>query len=259
MKLHSKIYGNEDSHLIIIHGLFGMSDNWNTLGKRFSDRFTTHLVDLRNHGRSPHHQEFNYDVMSEDILEYMNDHRIEKAIILGHSLGGKVAMKYSFTYPNRVKKLIVVDISPRKYDTTFHKDVIKTLYKMPIENFKTRDELNMFLCDVFTDESMRLFLLKNLYRDDKKRFAWRFNIDVLLEKLDNIQDASFIEGQCDIPVCFFRGGNSNYITEADELIIQKHFSDFEVTTINDAGHWIHAEKPTRFFTEVMNFLLDSES
>ena len=117
MKLFSKIYGDKGQNLIIIHGLFGMSDNWNTLGKQFSKHFKVHLIDLRNHGKSPHSADFNYDVMCDDVLQYMQHHNIQKSILLGHSLGGKVAMKFAFTYPQNIEKLIVVDISPREYNT----------------------------------------------------------------------------------------------------------------------------------------------
>ena len=162
MKLYSKIYGDKGHDLIIIHGLFGMSDNWNALGKKFAKYCKVHLIDLRNHGRSPHSTEFNYDVMSEDVLEYMEDNNIVDPIILGHSLGGKVAMKFAFTYPDKIEKLIVVDIAPRQYNTDFHKNLLATLYKLPLVDFDKREEIDKLLSDTFEDKGMRLFLLKNL-------------------------------------------------------------------------------------------------
>ncbi|MAX05800.1 MAG: alpha/beta hydrolase [Flavobacteriales bacterium] len=255
MKLYSKTYGDKGQNLIVIHGLFGMSDNWNTLGKQFSKYCKVHLIDLRNHGRSPHAEDFNYDVMCEDVLEYMDDHNIKKPILLGHSLGGKVAIKFAFTHPDKIEKLIVADISPRKYNTDFHQDLLSTLYKLPLEDFKKREEIDNLLSGTYKDKGMRLFLLKNLYRKENKEFAWRFNIDVLLEKVSNIQEADFIEGVCEIATHFIRGGNSNYITPVDELIINKHFSDFSIATIDGAGHWIHAEQPEKFYNEVMGFCL----
>ena len=255
MKLHSKIYGDKGQDLIVIHGLFGMSDNWNTLGKKFSKYCKVHLIDLRNHGRSPHSTDFNYDVMSEDLLEYMQDNAIVSPIILGHSLGGKVAMKFAFTYPDKIEKLIVADIAPRQYNSDFYKNLLATLYKLPLEDFDKREEIDSVLSSTFKDKGMRLFLLKNLYRNEKKEFAWRFNIDVLLEKVQNIQDASFVSGKLNIPTHFIRGGNSDYINSADELLINKHFSDFSIATINEAGHWLHAENPERFYDEVMGFCL----
>jgi esterase len=255
MKLYSKIYGDKAQDLIIIHGLFGMSDNWHSLGKQFSKYCRVHLIDLRNHGRSPHADDFNYEVMCGDVLEYMEDNNIEKPIILGHSLGGKVAMNFAFLYPDKIEKLIVADIAPRRYDTDFHQNLLSTLYKLPLDNFEKREEIDKLLASTYEDKGMRLFLLKNLYRNENKEFAWRFNIDVLLEKVSNIQEADFIKGVCDVPTHFIRGGNSNYITTEDELIINKHFSDFSIATIDGAGHWLHAENPEKFYNEVMGFCL----
>jgi len=255
MKLFSKIYGDKGQDLIVIHGLFGMSDNWNTLGKQFSKYCRVHLIDLRNHGRSPHAEDFNYDVMCEDVLEYMDDHNIQKPILLGHSLGGKVAMKFAFIYPDKIDKLIVADIAPRKYNTDFHQNLLSTLYKLPLEDFTKREEVDHALSLFVEDKGIRLFLLKNLYRNENKEFAWCFNIEVLLEKVSNIQEADFVKGTCNVPTHFIRGGNSNYITTEDELIINKHFSDFSIATIDGAGHWLHAENPERFYNEVMGFCL----
>jgi len=255
MKLYSKIYGDKAQDLIIIHGLFGMSDNWNSLGKQFSKYCRVHLIDLRNHGRSPHAEDFNYDVMCEDVLEYMEDKNINKSILLGHSLGGKVAMKFAFIYPEKTEKLIVADISPRRYTTDFVKNILQTLYKLPLANFEKRKEIDSVLSTTFEDKGTILFLLKNLYRNENKEFAWRFNIKVLLEKVNNIQEADFIKGVCKVPTHFIRGGNSNYITTEDELIITTHFSDFSIATIDGVGHWLHAENPERFYDEVMGFCL----
>lgn len=255
MKLFSKKYGDKGQDLIVIHGLFGMSDNWNSLGKQFSKYCRVHLIDLRNHGRSPHSDDFNYEVMCGDVLEYMEDNNIEKPIILGHSLGGKVAMKFAFLYPDKIEKLIVADMAPRRYGTDFHQNLLSTLYRLPLENFEKREEIDKLLASTYEDKGMRLFLLKNLYRNENKEFAWRFNIEVLLEKVNNIQEADFVKGVCDVPTHFIRGGNSNYITTEDKLIINKHFSDFSIATIDGAGHWMHAEKPERFHSEVMGFCL----
>ena len=255
MKLHSKIYGDKGQDLIVIHGLFGMSDNWNTLGKKFAKYCKVHLIDLRNHGRSPHSTEFSYEVMCDDLLEYMEDNSIKNPVILGHSLGGKVAIKFAFTHPDKIEKLIVADMAPRRYNTDFHQNLLSTLYKLHLEDFEKREEIDRVLSEAYKDKGMRLFLLKNLYRNEKKEFAWRFNIDVLLEKVSNIQEADFIQGVCKIPTHFIRGGNSNYITSEDELTINKHFSDFSIATIEGAGHWLHAENPERFYNEVMGFCL----
>jgi pimeloyl-ACP methyl ester carboxylesterase len=232
-----------------------MSDNWGTLGKRFSKYFSVHLVDLRNHGRSPHDKEFNYDVMCEDILEYIENHNIQNPIILGHSLGGKVAMKFAFTYPTKIAKLIVVDIAPRKYSINFHKNLLQKLSKLDLKYFTKRSDIEDALSLFVEDITVRLFLLKNLYKNDNRVFAWRFNIEVLLEELGNIQDNSFVDGVFDVPTCFIKGGDSDYINSADEQIIISHFSDLSIITINGAGHWLHSEKPEQFFNEAIEFSL----
>ena len=254
MKLFFKKYGNAGSDLIIIHGLFGMSDNWNTLGRKFSKHFKVHLIDLRNHGRSPHSTEFNYDVMCEDLIEYIEDYNIKKPIVIGHSLGGKVAMKLAFTHTEILEKLLVVDISPRRYNTDFHENLLKTLYRLPLEDFSRREDIEDILAETFENRGMRLFLMKNLYRNEDKKFAWRFNIDVLLEKVSNIQEAEFINSKCDVPTLFIRGGESNYVTSEDEIIIKKYFSNFNISTIEGVGHWLHAEKPDLFYDEVIKFI-----
>lgn len=255
MKLFSKIHGDKGQDLIVIHGLFGMSDNWNSLGRKFAKYCRVHLIDLRNHGRSPHSTDFNYDVMCEDLLEYILAHDIKKPILLGHSLGGKVAMKFAFSYADKIDKLIIADISPREYNSDFHKNLLATLYKLPLEDFNKREEVDTVLSTTFEDKGMRLFLLKNLYRNVNKDFAWRFNIEVLLEKVNNIQGADYVKGICDVATHFVKGGASNYITTEDEIIINKHFSDFSIATIEGAGHWLHAEKPEIFYNEVMGFCL----
>lgn len=253
MRLFSRICGTGNP-IIILHGLFGMSDNWNSIGKKLSYHFQVHILDLRNHGRSPHDDDFNYDVMCADLLEYIQEHKIKKPILLGHSLGGKVAMKCAFTYPEIIERLIVADISPRRYKIDFVQNLLQLLHNMPLENFNKREEIDNMLSLTYKDKDIRQFLLKNLYRKKDKGFTWRFNIDILLEKVSNIQEADFINGVCNVPTHFIRGGDSNYITTEDEIIINKHFSDFSITTIERAGHWLHAENPVDFYNIVFEFI-----
>ncbi len=254
MKLHSKKYGDKGQDLIVIHGLFGMSDNWSTLGRKFSKHFKVHLIDLRNHGRSPHSTEFNYEVMCEDLIEYIEDYNLKKPLVIGHSLGGKVAMKLAFTHAEILEKLLIVDISPRRYNTNFHENLLKILYRLPLEDFERREDIEEILAETFENRGMRLFLMKNLFRNEHNKFGWRFNIDVLLEKVSNIQEAEFINSKCNVPTLFIRGGDSNYVTSEDEIIIKKHFTNFSISTIEGAGHWLHAEKPDLFYDEVIKFI-----
>ncbi len=255
MKLYSRIYGDNIQDLIIIHGLFGMSDNWNSLGRQFAKYYKVHLIDLRNHGRSPHAEEFNYNVMCEDIFEYVEENNIKKPILLGHSLGGKVAMKFAFTYPENIKKLVIADIAPRKYNTDYHQNLLTIISEINLKNYTKRNEIDIGLSSFIKEPAIRSFLLKNLFRDIDNNFAWRFNLKGLLNQLNNIQDDSFVVGACNIPTNFIRGGNSNYITHFDEHKINTHFSNSSITTIEGAGHWLHAEKPERFYNEVIEFCL----
>ena len=255
MKLYSKIYGDKGQDLIVIHGLFGMSDNWNTLGRKFAKFCKVHLIDLRNHGRSPHSKDFDYDVMCEDVLEYIIDNNLRNPIILGHSLGGKVGMKFAFEHSNKLDKLIVADIAPRKYNVDFHQNLLQKLYKLDLKDFVKRNDVEDVLSLFIEDVGIRLFLLKNLYRNENKDFAWRFNLEALLEKVINIQDDSFINGICNVSTYFIRGENSDYINSADELIINSHFSNSSIITISGAGHWLHAEQPERFYNEVVRLCM----
>lgn len=252
MKLHSKIHG-QGNPIIVLHGLFGMSDNWNSFGKEFSKEFEVHLIDLRNHGRSPHHPAFNYTVLSSDLLEYINENKLKHPILIGHSLGGKVAMKFVFTHLNYIKKLVVVDIAPRVYSTKFHEDILNILSKVNLSRFKTRSELNTALSIYWKEDYLRSFLLKNIYRDEEKNFQWRLNIQILKEKIGNIQEASFIQGKISTPSLFLKG-NSLYITEEDEKIIREHFSNSTIESIENAGHWLHVENPKEFYKKVAEFI-----
>ena len=255
MKLYSKIYGNKEESLIIIHGLFGMSDNWHSLARKFQKHYTVHLIDLRNHGRSPHSEIFNYEVMCMDLLEYIQEHNLKKPIVLGHSLGGKVAMGFAFSYPHSLSKLIIADIAPRCYSTEFHKRILDSIVQVPLKKFSSRDEVDRALSVYLDDKRIRLFLMKNIYRDKDHNFNWRFNINVLLEKVNNISGIEFLKGKVLTPTYFIKGGNSNYINSSDEDIIKEHFSNFKISTIDNAGHWLHAEYPEDFYNNVISFSL----
>ena len=254
MQLYSKIYGDSNHNLVIIHGLFGMSDNWLTLGRRFSKYYRVHLIDLRNHGRSPHSTEFNYHVICEDICQYIKEKNILKPILLGHSLGGKVAMKFAFDYPSMVDRLIVVDIAPRRYNTNFHEALLQKLVRLDLENSMNRRDIDDALSLVVENSSIRSFLLKNLHRDENQKFTWRFNLNGLINTVRNIQEDSFVKGVCSTPTYFIRGGDSDYINSNDEIIIKRHFSATNIITIEKTGHWLHAEKPEEFFNTVIRLL-----
>ena len=251
--IFSRVYG-KGTPLVIIHGLFGMSDNWNTLGKRFAEKFNVHIVDLRNHGRSFHSNDFSYDHMAEDIEKYIRSLNLDNPIVIGHSLGGKVGMNLAFRNNIKFRKLIVVDIAPKKYSVDFHKNILEFLSSISIKEFSSRVQIDELLSSEIKDFSVRQFLMKNLYRDTNKEFNWRFNIMVLKEKLDNISGVDFLDKKINIPTLFLSGERSNYINEDDKQLISNYFDNYQIYNIANSGHWIHAEQPELFYNSVISFI-----
>ena len=253
MKLASTILG-KGKPLIVLHGLFGMSDNWYTLGKKFSSFFEVHLVDQSNHGRSPHMDEFNYDVLSAQIAQYISDYQLEDVILLGHSMGGKTAMQLAVNQAENISKLIVADISPRFYPIHHH-EIISGLKKLKLEGLKTRGQADRELSNYISEIGVRQFLLKNLYWKDKNQFAFRFNLEAIANNIENVGQALGENDVYEKKTLFIAGENSSYIREEDEELILRHFPKSEIETISNAGHWLHAEQPDIFFDLVMRFTL----
>jgi esterase len=255
MKLHYRKLG-EGQPLIILHGLFGSSDNWQTLGKYFSEKgFAVYMVDQRNHGRSPHSEEWNYKVMSEDLLELINDNHLENVIIIGHSMGGKTAMQFAADHCEKVSKLVIADIAPRAYRTS-QQDVANALKSVDLDSVSSRKEAEEILSEGINDTGTKQFLLKNLYwkEGEKERLAWRFNLDVIARNMDVTIQGLDTDKSCEVPALFLRGERSNYITDEDIPSIKNIFPNSEVKTIPSAGHWIHADQPAAFFEAVMEFV-----
>lgn len=252
MKLHSQISG-EGTPLIIMHGVFGMGDNWQTLGRKWAENYEVHLLDMRNHGRSPHSDEFSYEAMSDDLSEYLAEHNIEEAHILGHSMGGKVAMEFATLNPEKVLKLIVADIGPKSYEP-HHQEIIAALQDLDLENIDSRGEAE----DQFAikDFGTKQFLLKSLYWKEKGKLAWRFNLPVIAREVERVGASLPPNAIYDGEVLFIRGGKSWYIKDEDWDGILGHFPDAELETIDGAGHWLHAEKPKEFFNAVSEYLAD---
>ena len=252
MNLHYKHQG-DGYPLIILHGLFGMSDNWFSLGKQFGENFSTYLVDQRNHGRSPHDKVFNYDVMAADLLDFMDEHFIESAHIIGHSMGGKTAMTFAVKFPHKVGKLVVVDIAP-KYYRPHHQEILAALHAIPVHELASRKEAEEVITERISDVGTAQFLLKNLYARDEGGYDWRFNLPVISENIESVGEALDEIYTFDKPTLFLRGEKSNYIKDADIHQIEKHFPKSSVVTIEGAGHWINAEKPQLFYETVTGFL-----
>ncbi|MDP4663044.1 MAG: alpha/beta fold hydrolase [Salibacteraceae bacterium] len=251
MKLNYKEFG-EGKPIIILHGLMGMLDNWQAPAKMLWDNWRVIIVDLRNHGHSPQSDKHNYDVMVADVLELMDDLSIAKAHLLGHSMGGKVVMVFAQQHPERVDKLIVADIGP-KYYPPHHQDVLAALDAVPLDQLERRTEAEDYMKPHLSQAGVRQFLMKSLYHPSKDTFDWRFNLASIKKNIENVGQATD-EADYEGDTLFIRGGNSNYITDEDWPDIKMLFPNSYLITIEDAGHWLHAEKPQEFVEAVQEFL-----
>lgn len=255
MKLFFRKYGSGPP-LIILHGLYGSSDNWVSIAVRLSSDFTVLLPDQRNHGQSPHSQIHTYDAMAADLHELTEELHMDKFLLAGHSMGGKTAMKFALKWPEKLNGLVIVDVSPfgsPSHDNPFfteHKQILESLLSIKPELFNTRTEIEDILSSQISSEKTRGFIMKNLKRRSEGNFEWKLNAPSLLANLSNITDGVTDREQSNLtitgfPVVFVRGGNSDYITNEDINLILKVFPAAEIITIPETGHWIHAEKPER--------------
>ena len=252
MELNYKEFGQGRS-LIILHGFMGSLDNWQTLAKRFGEDFHVYTVDQRNHGQSDHSEEMNYDVLSSDLLEFIEKHQIESPTIIGHSMGGKVAMKFAQHHPEKIHSLIVADISPKHYNV-MHQDILDALESVDFDLIRDRKGIQNHLMSLVDNMEIVHFLAKNIYWIESDRLAYRFNLPVLNKSIEGISGWDETNRQFLKPTLFLRGGNSNYI-RSSEPYIEKQFPNAEIKTIQGAGHWLHAEKPDEFYQLVHSFML----
>jgi len=254
--------------LVVLHGLYGSSDNWLGLTKLWAENYRVIAVDLRNHGASPHDPSHTYSDMVADLAWLFNDLQIENAHILGHSMGGKVAIAFAADYPELVKSLIVADISPRNYLTDpasaiqygFHKQLLSALDSLDLKTIEKREDVENVLKTFIPEAGIRMFILKSLHRDRSNEYAWKFNVPILHKYLTIILsgvDSSDYEDRIPIasyPVLFIKGGRSGYITDENELIIKHMYPQAKIEEIDGATHWLHAEKPQEFNQIVKKFL-----
>ncbi|MGB7395356.1 MAG: alpha/beta fold hydrolase [Pricia sp.] len=251
--LHSKIEGS-GTPLLILHGFLGMLDNWKTLGGQYAEaEFEVHLIDQRNHGQSFWSDDFNYDLLAEDVERYMDHHELSSAIVLGHSMGGKTAMQFACDHPDRVSKLLVADIGPKFYPP-HHQFIIDALNSLDAEALTSRSKADTELEKHISDWGTRQFLLKNLYWIEKGKLAFRFNLEVLSGKMEEVGENISPSDTYDGPTLFLRGDRSEYIAPGELSNFKKHFPNAKMETIEKAGHWLHAENPEQFFEKSMVFL-----
>jgi len=252
MKLHFRELG-EGQPLIILHGLFGFSDNWQTHAKKLADYYRVILVDLRNHGHSPWSEEFSYDLMCEDLNELILENNLLNPIIIGHSMGGKVAMTFAQKHPKSLEKLIIVDMGIKAYPP-HHQHILEGIHALDLTKVTVRSEAEKLLKVFIESEGVRQFLLKNLYWKEKGKLAWRMNVNVLEREMNEIL-RSLPSIDVFTPTLFIRGELSNYILDEDFEEIESTFHDAELITIPNAGHWVHAENPDLFVDTVLGFCL----
>jgi pimeloyl-ACP methyl ester carboxylesterase len=250
MKLAFKKMGS-GTPMIILHGLFGSSDNWQTLGKRFAEDFEVYLIDQRNHGRSPHSEEFDYDILADDLYGFMEEHHIDSAVLIGHSMGGKTVMRFAQKHPEKAEKVIVADMGIKSYPP-HHKDVLAAFHAIEPETLSSRSEAEDRIADIIPNFGVRQFLLKNLYRTKDGGYGIRPNFKVLEREMLKIL-APLPEEKVEVDTLFLYGEKSDYVPSEDHREIEKVFPAAQFVGLQ-AGHWLHAEKPDDFYDEVKKFV-----
>lgn len=257
--LSSRVLG-EGEPLIVLHGMFGSWYNLGAVFQQLKNTFAVHALDQRNHGSSPHTGTMNYPAMAADVIAYMDAHDISQANLLGHSMGGKVAMQIALTYPQRVLRLIVADIAPVSYPPR-HDEILEGLKKLDLTGVASRKQADQRLADYVAIPAVRQFLLKNLVgipeaerHDDNVKFQWRLNVPVIIAEYEHLALAPEGETPFDGPVLFLKGENSSYIQSKHHDEIKRLFPASCIEVIEDTGHWLHAEKPEEFVALCQAFL-----
>jgi len=257
MQLNFKQFGETGKPLIILHGLFGLLDNWLTIGKTISEHgYIVYLVDQRNHGRSPHEAPLAFQAFAEDLKDFISQQNIQDPVLIGHSMGGKTVMEYAVTNPGTYDGLVVVDIGPKPYPV-HHKKILAGLNAINLEEVANRNQADEMLSRYEPVMGVRQFLLKNLYRKDEGGFAWRFNLPLLTSDIENVGAEIKSDIEVDAPALFMRGEKSDYILDEDWAGILKMFPAAKLETIANAGHWIQADQPGSFVTALFKFLDES--
>jgi esterase len=251
MKLHYRSMG-EGKPLMILHGVFGSSDNWQTLGRYFSEWCKVYLVDLRDHGRSPHSDSLDLDAMVGDLKELVDDEGLESIDLIGHSMGGKVAMRFAQLHTDLLDHLIVVDMAPKHYEMR-HGPLIEALKSLDLGSIEGRRDADEKLAEQIPEEGVRQFLLKNLHRKGQDAWEWKINLPLIERDLPKINEP-LEEIPVKVPTWFIRGGRSDYIEDDDEPLLKEYFPLAELKTVEGSGHWVHAEAPKAFYQIVEDLL-----
>jgi esterase len=255
VQLQSVING-DGAPLVIVHGLFGQAKNWNALAKRFGENFTVHALDLRNHGNSPHLSGMTYAEMADDVAHYLAVHDLNQAAMIGHSMGGKVAMYLALTAPATLSRIIVADIAPVSYDHDFTTH-LTAMADIDLASLKSRGEADKILASHIGDSGIRAFLASNLNRSSSDGWTWQVNRHAIADSMTAITGWPEMAGhQFNGPALFLAGSHSDYATPDMMPSIRQSFPAAEYDVIAEAGHWLHAEQPDRFFDRCQKFLAD---
>jgi pimeloyl-ACP methyl ester carboxylesterase len=265
MELFYRKFG-EGPPFVILHGLYGSSDNWVSIARVLSEFYCVWLIDARNHGRSPHSHIHNYQAMANDLFEFFKLHNIEKSILLGHSMGGKTAMYFADAYNNYLSHLIIIDIAPKSYifsleiksDSLNHKQIMEGMLAINFKGIASRGELESIFSKHIENEKIRKFLMKNVKRDEDMSFCWNLNIQTLYNNIEAIL-AEFKPLYADsfqkLPVLIVKASESDYILHSDIAKIDSIFPNSKLETIPDAGHWLHIEKPELLINSILKFVI----
>ena len=252
MELYSRIEGS-GFPIIILHGLLGSSDNWRAITKRLSSGYKVFAVDLRNHGQSPHSEIMTYPAMADDVRELLERQRVSQCHVFGHSLGGKVAMQFAIMHPDRVSKLVIVDIAPKAYPPS-QRAMMAALEELELQNFKAFGAIDAALAPAVPEIAVRQFLMKNIARAPSGVFQWRIDLASIAKNYDNLTQAILAPAAYDKPALFIRGGRSDYIADIDLESIKAIFTQAQLVTIAHAGHWLHADARDEFLAILNDFL-----
>ncbi len=254
IELIYKHYGDSGPDIVILHGLFGTLDNWQTTAKKLGDQYRVTAFDLRNHGRSPHTEEFNISLMASDVYYMFRELDIGSAVMIGHSMGAKVVMHFALAYPAATDGMISMDMAPKKY-THGHDEIFDALEKVDLNSIYSRKEVEEKLALSIEEEGTIQFLMKNLSRNQEgEGFHWKMNLPVLKRKYDEITQMIGSEHPYNGPALFLRGSRSKYILDGDMDYIKTLFPYAQVETIEDAGHWLHADQPNATYEAIERFM-----
>jgi pimeloyl-ACP methyl ester carboxylesterase len=252
MQLHYKESG-QGRAVILLHGLFGSSDNWYSVAQRLAEQFHVYMIDQRNHGQSPHSAQMDYPLMASDVDKFLTARGLESALVIGHSMGGKTAMQFALHFPQRVERLVVADMAPRAY-ASGHDKIFAALLALDLPKFQTRGEIEEALAPEIPNQVLRRFLLKNLGRGSTGEFFWKINLQDIAKNYWRLREPVAGDAPFTKPVLFIRGGKSEYIRPEDESLIHEWFPAAQIQTIPDASHWVHADKPEEFLRLLLGFL-----